>query len=400
MIQGFEKSMLFFYYIEKVYFNDFYISRCNGHYYVDVEMVSLLYMNNFYAENNTILGQMVFFLGIDFIEMSNFYCTNCYSPSTFEQIIYFGSLSSPYSSDNKTVVFNLDSFFCNFCSQSITNIIYIDTYGSNSLSFVMSNIIINNSLCGDSMIYFSKVVNLESGLIENITVSNSFSSGAIISDNHLIGKLRIVNFLSFFNTANNAGVSSSYNGLYNKLILEIVKLNITTSTSLISGCYFYSLLPGSYIILEDFAYESVSTALMLTNVFANITASTIKSGKGMQLTNSVLNGFELIFERIRGTVVTMSYGSVFNCNFCIMSDIINGPAINILDSTISVSNSVFKNISSSSPGMVLYMNFCNTKNKFFNCTFSECSSTGGGLMDISGSNLEITNCTIKENKST
>ena len=45
--------------------------------YVDVEMVSLLYMNNFYAENNTILGQMVFFLGIDFIEMSNFYCTNC-----------------------------------------------------------------------------------------------------------------------------------------------------------------------------------------------------------------------------------------------------------------------------------------------------------------------------------
>ena len=125
MIQGFEKSMLFFYYIEKVYFNDFYISRCNGHYYVDVEMVSLLYMNNFYAENNTILGQMVFFLGIDFIEMSNFYCTNCYSPSTFEQIIYFGSLSSPYSSDNKTVVFNLDSFFFVTFAVRVSRILFI-----------------------------------------------------------------------------------------------------------------------------------------------------------------------------------------------------------------------------------------------------------------------------------
>ena len=178
-------------------------------------MVSALYMNNFNAENIIIISQMFYLAAIDLLEINNFNCLNCYSPSTFQQIFYLQFSTSPYALDNKTIVFRLDSFFCNYCRQGLTTIIYIDSDGETPLSLFMSNIVINNSLCGDGMIYLSEAVNLQSGLLENISVSNSFSSGAIIRDSHSTGKLKILNFLSFFNIANYAGVSSSYDGLYN-----------------------------------------------------------------------------------------------------------------------------------------------------------------------------------------
>ena len=188
--------------------------------------------------------------------------------------------------------------------------------------------------------------------------------------------------------------------MYNDTILEVYNCRVLNSSSTISAFYFDSFVPYSYITIENVLVTSKSSAIILSNVVANIKRLKIQYGAGIQVSSSRINGKDLIFNKITGNAVLLTANSVFNCDTCQVSNLINGPAINIFNSELSISNSMFNNIHSSSPGMVLYMNFCTTNNVFFNCSFFDCQSTGGALMDVSWSNLKIISSIIKENKST
>ena len=343
---------------------------------------------------------MFCFYYIDILKIIDFYCNDCYSPSSFQQLIYTQTAQSPYFTNTENLTFYLDSFYCNNCSQSQTNIIYIDAYDATPITVSVINVFINSSSCDNGMIYLSQAVNLQTGLLENITVFDSFAyGGGIIGDNHASGTLKIKNMISNSNFAKYAGISSFFIGQNKGVILEVYNLSIIGSSNIL-GCFFSSLVPYSKIKLENIVFDSISSAIIFSNIAANVSGLFISHGSGIQLSNSQVYGIRIIFEEINGNAVVLNVGSVFYCNYCRVANLVDGPAINMLNSVISISNSVFVNISSFSPGMVLYMNFCNTKNVFFNCTFSECSSTGGGLMDISGSSLIISYCVIKENKST
>ena len=129
--------------------------------------------------------------------MSEFNCENCYSASTFNQVIYSQASASPYAKPSQLLTFTLNSFNCNNCNQSLSSNVYIDAFGTTPLVLSITNMFVNNSFYANGMIYVSQSVNLESGLLENITIVNSVSSGGgMISDNHASGKLSIKNLVS------------------------------------------------------------------------------------------------------------------------------------------------------------------------------------------------------------
>ena len=240
------------------------------------------------------------------------------------------------------------------------------------------------------------------GELINITISlSNGGSGGIITDNHYAGTLIIDHYTSISNSGDFAVIKGYYS--FNDIVLNASNIIIENQQSQMSALYFFSLEYNTLVFLKNISFiTSLSLAIQIYTIKLSIEDFFVDSGQGILVgSSSALTGTNMNFIGLDANALGVTGSSNVSCNYCNFKNITNGPAISVESkSLLLLSNSEFYNISSSTSGMALYMNVCQGNNFIINCTFSQCQSTAGGLMEIQSSRLTINSSTIKENYST
>ena len=336
---------------------------------------------------------------IKFINISYFECYNC--STTYG---YGGSICINPGLENSFIA--IENYYCYNCSafEGFGGAFYLDSYSvhlQHYLTITNFEAVYCTALDGAGL-YISNYFSIAFGEITNATISFSKSDqGGIISDNHYSGNLIVNNFTSQSNSGNFAGIKGFYSS--SELVLTVSNIVIKNQQSKDSSLYFFSLNYGTFIVINNISFiTSNSIAIQLVTIEMNVTNFFTDSGQGLDVSSlSKLNGVNMTFTGLNGKALGLTGASYVSCNNCNFKNITNGPAVSVESkSLLLLSNSEFYNISSSSPGMALYMNVCQGNNFIVNCTFSQCQSTAGGLMEIQSSTLTINSSTIKENYST
>ena len=359
-----------------------------------------LSLSNTICNNLTVnFGAPLMIENIGEMEIVNFKCYNCSTS--------YGNGGSLYIVPG---IYNsyiyVDNFVCNLCSafEGFGGAIFLDSY-SMGLQHYLSILNFEAIYCeanDGAGLFISDRFSLSYGELINTTISfSNGGQGGIVTDNHYSGTLIIDNYTSISNSGYFAGIKGYYS--YNSIVLNASNIIIENQQSKQSALYFFSLEYNTFVVLTNVSLvTSQSLAIQLNSIKLKIDNFSADSGQGIVVaSSSALSGTNMNFIGLNANALGVTGSSNVSCNNCNFKNITNGPAVSVESkSLLLLSNSEFYNISSSSPGMALYMNVCQGNNFIVNCTFSQCQSTAGGLMEIQSSRLTINSSTIKENYST
>ena len=330
--------------------------------------------------------------------ITKFSCNTCISSRSHGGAIYI----LPTTLDS---IIWISYLTCNYCEATSGNggTLYIESYSIKiNLAITISNVYISGGWADDgAALYIAETVSLSIGYISNITVENTNGShGAVITDLHKFGKLFITDFTASGNNGIYSGIRGDYSFVDTLLTLTNVFIVNPTSTSSIFS--FSSLVSGTTVSVQNLTIsQSSSLAFLLDSISLLMNLITINSGSGISSTNSVkVNATNLNFTYLSSYAYRGISSSSFTCTYCNFQHLTGGTFTVEGKSTMQVYSSFFYNVTSSSPGSILYMNICNQKNLFYNCTFLKCGNTNGALVDAQSSTLNFTLCLFTENNST
>lgn len=300
----------------------------------------------------------------------------------------------------------ISSFNCTQCSAPAGSGggIYLQSYSIYIQHNVyLYSLFMNGCKASDGAgIFITNTVSVDASVINSTIIENSSSTqGGIITDNHNKGKILISYYTSINNTAFYSGIKGFYASSQN--VMEIDNTYVLNPSSSQSVFYFYSLNSNTSIGMQVLTIKnSTSPAINLFSINLTLSQVTTDSGSGIQLSSSSqVTGTNINFYNNTGPSFAAS-ASAFTCTNCKFINLTNGPAFSLeTSSNFSVSSSVFKNISSTSSGIGIYLNGCNnTVNTIINCVFSFCSSsTSAALITMQSSWLSISNSQIFNNTS-
>ena len=300
----------------------------------------------------------------------------------------------------------ITDFTCNNCNsdQGYGGAVYIDSPSISIKNWIVfENFNIANCHAADgAALFISDRVSLVSGCINNLLVEDSNANlGAIIYDYHKTGMLSITHYTSRRNIGYYAGIYGVYSS--NELVLEMSTVTIDSSTSYDSACFFSSLISSTSVILTDIILSNNIDirGIKASKIAITINTLSINYGGGLDISDSVrLTGNKLHFAYLSDTAIRATLSSSVRCSDCEFLHSTSGPALFIENnSTVTVSSSIFNNITSTTSSMAIYLNLCPGSNKFTGCNFTNSVGLTGPLMDIQSSSLEMVSCTVSENSS-
>ena len=304
-------------------------------------------------------------------------------------------------------IINITAFSCTNCNalSGYGGALYLHSYSSNiHHNITLNTINVYSSTAADGTgIYISEKVSVKIGKIYNISISGSTATeGGIISDNHKKGLLTITYYESKNNTGNFSAIQARFTS--REYLLEMKNINITQAVSSQAICYFSGGGGDTLVSITNITIVSTDKYPAIKTISISLTISDfiLKAGYGILLSEqSNLKATNLDFTGLYSYGLSATTYSTVNCSHCNFTNLIDGPALLIENNSIlQLYNSIFKNINSSQPGIVLSMNVCQGVNIIQDCEFKYCTSTAGTLMSIQSSNLTIINGVFLENEST